>query len=132
MKAPATRQQSAQRVRWERMHVAIRCGLHPTEPALIRVHLSVGRWLVRQGQLDELAANQRLLALLFDTARDGALPWFWRSVCLEHTAIALARMTTLLKRQDPQALQTLFDGLQSAQAQLATEVPSRLLRQTES
>lgn len=118
MTPAASRHLSAQRVHWERMHVAIRCGLHPTQPALIRVYLGVGRWLVRQGQLDERVACQRMLGLLLDTARDDELPWFWRSLCLEHTPALLARLTTLLKQREPALLRSQLDRLVLAHQQL--------------
>lgn len=118
MTPAASRHLSAQRVRWERLHVAIRCGLHPTQPALIRVYLGVGRWLVRQGQLDEREACQRMLGLLLDTARDDRLPWFWRSLCLEHTPAPLARLTTLLKQREPALLRSQLDRLVLAHQQL--------------
>jgi hypothetical protein len=131
MKAAATRQLAAQRMRWERMHVAIRCGLHATQPVLIRVYLGIGRRLAQQGLLDDVTANQRMLCLLLDTARDNALPWFWRSVCLEHTAMPVARLTTLLERQDPGSLKILETGLRTAQMQLAAEAPSQSPRRAD-
>ena len=119
MKHPASAHQLKQRARWERMHVAIRCGLQPAQPALIRVYLGVGRWLAQQGQLEERSAQQRMLALLLDTARDDALPWFWRSVCLEYTPTVVARLTSLMKHHQPAALQDLVDRVQLTQAQMA-------------
>lgn len=35
--------------------------------------------------------DARMLQNLLRTARDDALPWFWRSVCLEHATLPLAR-----------------------------------------
>lgn len=131
MTPAAPRHLSAQRVRWERMHVAIRCGLHPTQPALIRVYLGVGRWLVRQGQLDERVACQRMLGLLLDTARDDALPWFWRSLCLEHVPAPLARLTTLLKQREPSLLGTVQDSLAWARMQLTATPAGPALRPAE-
>lgn len=125
MKRSTDHHQAAQRVRWERMHAAIRCGLYPEQPALIRVYLGLGCWLVRQGQLDAQAANQRMLNLLLGTARDEALPWFWRSVCLEHATRPLARLTTQLKRQEPAALHLVHDTVGSLQAGLAAVSPGR-------
>ncbi len=119
MKPAATAHQATQRLRWERMQVAIRCGLHPERPVLIRVYLGIGRWLAQQGLVDVRVAHQRMLALLLETARDDALPWFWRSVSLEHTASVVARLTTLLKHQQPTALQDLVDQVQAAQANVA-------------
>jgi hypothetical protein len=66
---------------------------------------------------------------LLDTARDEALPWFWRSVCLEHTTRPLARLTTLLKRR-PGALRSLFDTVHSAQLHLLAETRDRVIGQT--
>ena len=128
MMPAATPHQSVQRQRWERLHVTIRCGLHADQPVLIRVYLGIGRWLVQQGQLDEEAANRRMLDLLLDTARDEALPWFWRSVCLEHGTRPLARLTTLLK-QRPGALQPVFETVQSAQLRLFAETRGRVIGQ---
>jgi len=119
MKAEVMPHQAAQQMRWERMHVAIRCGLHASQPTLIRIYLGLGRWLVQQGLVDEQRANRCMLRLLLDTARDEALPYFWRSVCLEHTAMPVARLTTLLKPRDPEGLDALLAGLGSAQARLA-------------
>jgi hypothetical protein len=119
MKHAASAHQVKQRARWERMHVAIRCGLHPAQPALIRVYLGVGRWLAQRGQLEEPTAHQRMLVLLLDTARDDALPWFWRSVCLEYTPTVVARLTSLMKHHQPAALQDLVDRVQWTQAQMA-------------
>lgn len=129
MRPAVTRQQAAQRVRWERMHVAIRCGLHATQPPLIRTYLGLGRWLVQRGLLDDRGANQRMLRLLLDTARDEALPWFWRSVCLEYTAMPVAQLTTLLRQQDPQALHAVAGSLRSAQLRLPAVAPSLSLRE---
>ncbi len=124
MKPAVTRQQAAQCVRWERMHVAVRCGLHPAQPTSIRSYLGLGRWLVKRGLLDDLVTNERMLRLLLDTARDEALPWFWRSVCLEYTAMPVARLTTLLKQQDPQSLHAVAVSLRSAQLRLAAVAPN--------
>lgn len=129
MKAEVMPRQAAQQVRWERMHVSIRCGLHASQPTLIRIYLGLGRWLVRQGLRDDQRAHRRMLGLLLETARDESLPWFWRSVCLEHTAMPVARLTTLLKRQDPEALDALLTGLVSAQAQLGVAAQASTRRE---
>jgi hypothetical protein len=114
MRAAITRLQAVQRLRWERLHLAIRCGLNTRQPALVRVYLGLGRWLVRQGQLDDAAANQRMLQMLLDTAADAALPWLWRSICLEHTTMPMARLCTLLQDCKPEALHLLQARLQLA------------------
>jgi hypothetical protein len=131
MKPAATAHQAKQHLRWERLHVAVRCGLHPEQPALVRIYLGVGRWLVQQGLVDARVAHQRMLTLLLETARDDALPWYWRSVCLEHTASVVARLTTLLKHQQPTALQDLVNQVQAAQANVAEASSGAVADRTE-
>jgi hypothetical protein len=113
--------QARQRLRWERMHVAIRCGLHADQPALLRAYLGLGRWLVQRGQLDDGAANRRMLQLLLDTAGDHALPWWWRSVCLEHVDRPLARLTTLPPAASRQGCLPWDEAVASARERLARE-----------
>ena len=90
----------------------IRCGLAPTQAALIRVCLGLDQHLVQLGVRDELAANRQMLKLLLDTANDPALPWYWRSVCLEHVSRPLARLAHRLALHDPLALQALQGSVQ--------------------
>ncbi len=78
--------------RWHRLGLAIRLAYRTEEPALIRQYLGLGSALVRRGELAPPTAWPRMLTLLLQTAGDEALPWFWRSVCLEHTALPLARI----------------------------------------
>lgn len=79
--------------RWQRLALGIRLAYNPGQPAVIRQYLSLGHRLVQTGQLAPSRAWARTLELLLQTAADEALPWFWRSVCLEHTAQPLARCT---------------------------------------
>jgi hypothetical protein len=95
--------------RWERIGLGIRLAYNPQQPAVIRCWLGIGARLVSAGGADEAALLQRTLRLLLQTAHDESLPWFWRSVCLEHTARPLSRLTTLLKLHDPLAAQFLHD-----------------------
>lgn len=94
--ARAARRLSEQRMRWERMHIAIRCGLYADQPALLRAYLGLGTWLLRQGVIGEIDAHERMLELLVTTSRDTALPWFWRHMCLEYAARPMARLQCLL------------------------------------
>lgn len=116
-----------QLLRWQRQHVAIRCALHAQHPTLIRVHLGLGARLVRERLVDDSAAHQRMLKLLLDTALDEALPWYWRSVCLEYAVVPLARLQTLLRRQDAvlgaEAARALQARVQEAHARLPTTPP---------
>lgn len=90
---PTSREAALQHARWQRLQMHLRCGLTPEHPALIRVWLGLGRYLVRLGALDEVAAQQRMLSVLLACAGDAALPWWWRSLCLEHVDVPLARLT---------------------------------------
>lgn len=115
-------------MRWERLRVTIRCGLDATQPACIRIYLELGRWLVQHGRIDDRVAHEQMLRVLVDTARDDGLPWIWRSVCLEHAARPLARLTTLLKRHDAQSAQAWVDRLGAAQTHLAAVTLTRSTR----
>ena len=77
MKPAFMRQQAAQGLCWEGLHVATRCGLRATQPTLMRIDLGLGRWLVHRGLFDDRVTNPRWLR---GTARDEALPRGWRSV----------------------------------------------------
>jgi hypothetical protein len=95
--------------RWERIGLGIRLAYNPENPAVIRCWLGLGTRLATDGCAAEVALLQRTLRLLLQTAHDESLPWFWRSVCLEHTARPLSRLTTLVKLHDPLAAQFLHD-----------------------
>jgi hypothetical protein len=104
--------------RWERIGLGIRLGYNPEQPAVIRCWLGLGARLASGGDAAELALLQRTLRLLMQTADDESLPWFWRSVCLEHTARPLSRITTLLSLHDPLAAQMLHESVDAAHRSL--------------
>ncbi len=87
---------------WERLALRVRCALEPTRPAAIGEFVAAGLRLSASGGGD-VAALQRVLTVLFQTAHDEALPWAWRSACVEHTARPIARLTSRLAATDPQA-----------------------------
>jgi hypothetical protein len=122
--APATRDACDARAtplgqRWERIGLGIRLAYNPQQPAVIRCWLGLGAKLAGGESANEVALLQRTLRLLMQTAHDESLPWFWRSVCLEHTARPLSRLTTLLKLHDPLAAQFLHDCVDAAHRSLA-------------
>jgi hypothetical protein len=84
--------------RWQRLALGIRLAYDPQQPALIRRYLALGHLLVQQGLLPARQAWPRMLELLLQTAGDEAVPWFWRNVCLEHTAMPLARCAYMQRR----------------------------------
>lgn len=103
--------------RWQRLALGIRLGYNPGQPAVIRQYLTLGHRLVQTGQLAPARAWARMLALLLQTAADEALPWFWRSVCLEHATQPLARCTTHLGAVEGAVQQARLDALQVQLAQ---------------
>ena len=117
--------------RWERIGLGIRLGYNPEQPAVIRCWLALGARLAADGSATELALLRRSLRLLMQTAHDEALPWYWRSVCLEYTVRPLSRLTTLLKQQDPLAAQSLHVHIEAAHQALAAgrsgDAPRRAL-----
>ncbi len=120
---PQQTQAAALLRRWDRIGVGIRCAYNPALPAVIRHYLDAGRQVIAAGVLPELPVQQRLLTVLLQTAHDEALPWFWRSVCLEHTALPLARLTSLLKLHDPIACHALECAVQATQDVIAATQP---------
>ena len=78
--------------RWDRIGLGIRCAYNPAQAGVIRLWLTLGQQLVLHQALSDLQMQQRALTLLLRTAADEALPWFWRSVCLEHCAAPQARL----------------------------------------
>jgi hypothetical protein len=100
--------------RWDRLGLSVRCAYCPAYGNLIRCFLALGGLLVHRGVLTELAANQRMLTVLLQTAGDEALPWFWRSVCIEHTALPQARLVSQLKLHDPLAVEGVLAAVQQA------------------
>lgn len=61
----------------------IRCALKPNEPRLIEGFMRLGLVLVERGQLSPWQQSRTCLNLLIDTAKDTALPWHWRTLCLD-------------------------------------------------
>lgn len=104
--------------RWQRLHLQVRCALHTDRPSLVQQYLACGTLLTRRGPFDALATQRRMLQLLLQTANDSALPWFWRSVCLEHCTQPLARLSALLRLHDPLAFAALEAAVQTVAARL--------------
>jgi hypothetical protein len=93
---------------------------------VIRQYLGLGHRLVQLGHLKPTGAWARMLELLLQTAGDEGLPWFWRSVCLDHAAQPMARCL----RSSPSAVadwQRQVEALHAdlAQAMAGTAVPAR-------
>lgn len=95
------------RIRWERLHIDVRCALRAGEPRRIRQYLDAGTKLIGLGATDALPMQMRMLHNLLRAAKDDALPHFWRSACLEHIAVPLERLRDLIGPHDPLALQAI-------------------------
>jgi len=98
---------------WPRLWLHVRCGLQPAQPARIWQYLACGNKLARLGAIDEITVQTRMLNTLLQASRDEELPWFWRSVCLEHVTHPLARLCSLVGTHDPLALQAIEAAVQS-------------------
>lgn len=70
---------------WRALGLKIRCALEPDEPRLIEHYLAEGRYLARFTATPSRLIAKSSFNLLLDTARDTALPWHWRSLCLDQT-----------------------------------------------
>ncbi|MDZ7589386.1 MAG: hypothetical protein U5L05_01570 [Rubrivivax sp.] len=117
--AAATRRQH-----WDRLGLGIRCGYDPQQPALIWRYLALGTRLADCGGLPRRQAFQRMLQLLLQTAHDEALPWYWRSVCLEHTTLPLARLVHLVRPGAPDLAEAWIGEVSAAQDRLAACQPA--------
>ncbi|HSW04534.1 hypothetical protein [Aquabacterium sp.] len=105
--------------RWDRIGIGVRCAYNPMGPSALRHYLDAGRRVVSCGVLSELLVHRRMLTVLLQTAHDEALPWYWRSVCLEYTTLPLARLHALMKHHDPMACHALDCAVQSTHDVLA-------------
>lgn len=68
---------------WRGLSLRIRCALEPDEPRLIEHYLAEGRYLARFTATPRPMIAETTFRLLIDTARDTALPWHWRCLCLD-------------------------------------------------
>lgn len=103
---------------WDRIGIGVRCAYNPGCPCAVRLYLEAGRRVCAAGARSEEHVQRRLLTVLLQTARDVALPWYWRSVCLEHTTYPQARLQSLLRAADPIALEAMRCAVQTAQDEL--------------
>lgn len=97
--------------RWQRLQMHVRCGLSVQQPECIRCYLQAGLALVRHGIRPDTRVHLSLLHTLLQTAQDQALPWFWRSVCLEHVHLPLVKLGATLGLHDPLAMQAIRDAV---------------------
>ena len=121
----AARSSDLKTARWRRLQLQVRCALNADEPARIRLYLHTGLQLVRSGARPAVPVHMQMLQTLLRTAQDEALPWFWRSVCLEHVSLPLAQLASHLGLHDPLAMQAIECAVQRARDQLP-DSPSRV------
>lgn len=104
--------------RWRRLQMQVRCGLYPDQPGRVRRFLLAGARLARLGLMSPAAVQLQTVRTLLQVGEDSTLPWFWRSVCLEHVNLPLARLRSLIGQHDPQTLRGLELALQRARDHL--------------
>ncbi|WP_296262248.1 MULTISPECIES: FagA protein [unclassified Pseudomonas] len=80
---------------WRALSLRIRCALDPDEPRVIEHYLAEGRYLARFTATPQVLIAESTFRLLIDTARDTALPWHWRCLCLDQTWRPLRDLQTL-------------------------------------
>jgi hypothetical protein len=68
---------------WRWMSRQIRCAMDPDEPRLIAHYLAEGRYLACCTATSPWTIAETSFRLLLDTAADVALPWHWRTYCLD-------------------------------------------------
>jgi hypothetical protein len=98
--------------RWQRAEIYVRCGLAAREPAQLQLYLHLGRKLAGRDDRATLAVQLRMLSTLLKSAEDEALPWFWRSVCLEHATLPLSQVTSSCRLHDPLAVDAIEAAVQ--------------------
>lgn len=111
--------------RWDRIGIGVRCAYNPFCACGLRAYLQVARQVIAAGARPEVQVHLRSLTVLLQTARDQALPWHWRSVCLDYAAMPLARLKTLLAPTDPVAVEAMVCALQTASDELGLSLPRR-------
>lgn len=99
---------------WNWQGFRIRCALFPDEPRQLELHWALGRQLVEHGLLCPWQMSLSTLNLLMDTASDTALPWHWRSLCLDHAYRSLYALQHLAIQREQQG------ALNQARNRLAT------------
>lgn len=100
------------------MGLGVRLAYHPRKPDIARVWIDIGLRLVDDGVVPELPLLRRMLRLLMQVAHDEALPWYWRSLCLELTARPVHRLANLLNLHDPPQAEALRAFVDVARARL--------------
>lgn len=100
-----------------------RRGYSPSCGCFARQYVLARLRLVELDVLGELRVHQRLLEVLRQTARDAALPWRWRRLCLAHAELPLSRLQSLLALHDPIAWHAMRGAVQSVGDELAAAHP---------
>ena len=80
---------------WRALSLRIRCALDPDEPRVIEHYLAEGLYLARFTATPQTLIAESTFRLLIDTARDTALPWHWRCLCLDQAWRPLRDMQAL-------------------------------------
>lgn len=104
--------------RWRRLQMHVRCALYPDQPTRVRGYVTAAARVARLGLVPASAVYLETLRTLLNAGQDESLPGFWRSVCLEHLRLPLARLRTLIGLHDPLALRAIEAAVQRARDRL--------------
>jgi hypothetical protein len=85
----------------------VRCGLSPEQPDFVCIYVHAGLHIVPRGLRPALAVHRHMLQTMLRSTQDQTRPWFWRSVCMAHVNLPMAKLTSLLRCHATLALQTL-------------------------
>ncbi|MDM0115731.1 hypothetical protein QTI66_26510 [Variovorax sp. J22R133] len=106
--------------RWNQLQMHVRCGLCAHHPDCVRMYVDMGSKVAISGIQPAARVHARTLHTLVRTAQDEALPWAWRTLCLESVGLPLAQLTSILAASDPIALRAIEASVLMARAQLPT------------
>ncbi|MGE0802889.1 MAG: hypothetical protein AB7G13_21350 [Lautropia sp.] len=111
--------------RWQRLGDHVRCALYPGDASRIRLYVQCALRLTRSADDGGVAVHLRTLQTLLRTADDETLPWFWRSVCLEHVNLPYARLASALSVHDSTAVRAIDAAIARSRDRLPALPPQQ-------
>ncbi|PXW96129.1 hypothetical protein C7444_10735 [Sphaerotilus hippei] len=105
----------------ELLRMYVRCGLDTRDASVVCRYLQWGHEASAANPATQVSMQLRMLQTLLQTAHDTALPWHWRSTCLEHARCFLHPrhpLRELLGVHDPLALRAIEAAVQTCRDRL--------------
>lgn len=106
---------------WSLLHLYVRCALDVRQEHLVAHWVQIGSDLMSGTPSLAPKLAFRMLDTLLQTATDEALPWCWRSLCLEQIDGPRRVLVAWLQVHDPLAIQALEAGIQRSCDRLAAD-----------